>query len=246
MDSLIESRGRLYAAKTFANYETKTLAQRKVVKALREYADDFPNRLEAGQNVVLVGTSGTGKDHLLMALAHEIFEKHGIPAHWEQGVRLLEEIRNSDFGRTQRPTWNGKSLSESDIDKIKAIGVPAECFYFESSNPSKQHPMCKKHSKHYPQQRSHNFEPCRRAWQQRQQQPMQQQRPMFDWGQRDAVRSVVLVNRLSAVSLPVHWDQQSLMLSAVLVEQSQAVRAPLPLRVLVSDCLAPSQQREQR
>lgn len=145
MREMIDTRGRLYASASFENYEQTTKEQKAVVKMLREYAKDFPNRLKAGQNIILVGQCGTGKDHLLMALAKEIFEIHVVPTHWEQGVKLLNDIRDADFERSTRPRRTTKDLGWSHSANCKGkeqlaeklAPLAGECYY-SSSEPVEQ------------------------------------------------------------------------------------------------------------
>lgn len=95
-NELKKDRGRRYAECTFDNYDITDAKQRKVVDALRGYAADRSN-IENGVGVMLFGTKGSGKDHLLMALAREVVRNHGVCAYWMNGVSLHAELKRFDF-----------------------------------------------------------------------------------------------------------------------------------------------------
>lgn len=95
MAKLNRDRGRRYAECSFDNFEAGTDAQRQIVDQLKSYVRDAASI--AGTNVVLFGPKGTGKDHLLRALATASAYFHGIVPLWRQGVDLHENLRREAF-----------------------------------------------------------------------------------------------------------------------------------------------------
>lgn len=93
---LCEDRGKRYRECSFDNYKITNEKQRRVVEQLREYAADRSN-IENGVGILLYGTKGAGKDHLLMALSKEVARNHGVCAHWVNGVVLHADLKKADF-----------------------------------------------------------------------------------------------------------------------------------------------------
>lgn len=96
LESLRTSRGVRYRSCRFENYEIRHGAQREAVDLLLSYAAD-PATIETGAGVVLFGPVGTGKDHLLMALAHEVAHRQGIGTVWRNGVDIHADLKRADF-----------------------------------------------------------------------------------------------------------------------------------------------------
>jgi DNA replication protein DnaC len=84
--------GRLHADSTFDNYKIEHPGQREVIDALRTYQADLGSELLAGHGIVLFGPSGTGKDHLLAALAHAAI-LDGWLVDWFNGMTLYAKAR---------------------------------------------------------------------------------------------------------------------------------------------------------
>lgn len=95
-NELRKDRGKRYSGCSFDNYAITNAKQQKVVDALKNYAADRSS-IESGLGVMLFGTKGSGKDHLLMALAQEVVRNHGVCAYWINGVALHAELKRFDF-----------------------------------------------------------------------------------------------------------------------------------------------------
>jgi DNA replication protein DnaC len=80
LSSILSDAGRRFKNASFDNYNTPRGEQRRVVERLQQIAADSKQLLDAGTNVLLYGTPGTGKDHLMVALLRETIEQL---AHWK-------------------------------------------------------------------------------------------------------------------------------------------------------------------
>ena len=93
----VEDCGKKFEDCSFDNYSVSTDKQAELLSKLRAYADDAPARIADGVGIVLTGPKGTGKDHLLVALARECWKLHGIVGNFASGVDLQKEFRNVAF-----------------------------------------------------------------------------------------------------------------------------------------------------
>ena len=84
------------------NYVGKLPEQAKIVQQLRDYAANSNELIPKGKNVILLGPKGTGKDHLLMALAKEVLRCSGFCTKWENGCDMQQRFRES--AASNRPT----------------------------------------------------------------------------------------------------------------------------------------------
>lgn len=83
-------RGR-YLDTTLDNYVATTPAQRAVLKACRAYADTV--RAGAGGGLMLLGTVGTGKSHLLAAMARHMRVERAVTAKVTAPRDIVRELR---------------------------------------------------------------------------------------------------------------------------------------------------------
>jgi DNA replication protein DnaC len=89
--------GPRYAGCRLSNFAIAKLhekVQQSVIGEIRVYAENLPQRLVSGQGVLLYGPSGTGKDHLLTALARVAIMRHGVSVCWINGVDFYRRIRD--------------------------------------------------------------------------------------------------------------------------------------------------------
>lgn len=91
---LCEARGRRYIDSRLSNYVTSCPEQEAAIVSLNEYAADFDERFSRGQNILLLGPVGTGKDHLMFAMARTAVE-HFKTALWVNGADLWMAFRQS-------------------------------------------------------------------------------------------------------------------------------------------------------
>jgi DNA replication protein DnaC len=93
------------------NYEATGEGQQWVMRRVRALAERLPASIREGESLVLYGTPGTGKDHLLASLLHLAAGKHGISAGWTSGARLYARFR--DLIRAARGEGNETALVDS-------------------------------------------------------------------------------------------------------------------------------------
>jgi DNA replication protein DnaC len=86
---------RRFAEKSFANYEARTPEQKEALEICQAYADNFEEHLKAGRCMLLLGSLGTGKTHLAIAIANRLIHKKGISAIYRTVGGVLAEIRSS-------------------------------------------------------------------------------------------------------------------------------------------------------
>ena len=102
LDATIKNRGARYVNCSFDNFEITCDEQAKVVDALKSYAANAIDNLANGRNVLLFGPKGSGKDHLLIALAKYVFMQTAEAFHWENGVDWFEHLRQLAIGQSAR------------------------------------------------------------------------------------------------------------------------------------------------
>lgn len=101
MCNLRKTAGPKYAECTFDNFEIEHQGQREVVAALRGYAGQLAS-ITQGKNVILHGPVGTGKDHLLMALAGAVLRNFGYCPSWENGPAFFDRQWKLAYGKKDR------------------------------------------------------------------------------------------------------------------------------------------------
>ena len=92
----LKSRGRRYCdccLNSFKAMDPQRQVQLDAVKRLRAFCVDMPEITCQGGGVVLFGPKGTGKDHLLVALARIAIRENGLDVHWESGMEIFADFR---------------------------------------------------------------------------------------------------------------------------------------------------------
>lgn len=99
--------------KSFDSYTVApgNAVQAKVLAAARDYAETFPERLEDGRCMLMLGNVGTGKTHLASAVAAEVIRRHRMSAVYST---IAEAIRNF------KDNWTTRERAEGDIIKLYA------------------------------------------------------------------------------------------------------------------------------
>lgn len=96
---VVASVGRRYAFCRAKNFEFSpdpeiATRQRDVISRLEDYAENIDENVKMGRGVVFYGPTGTGKDHLLVALMRRATQ-FCIPVEWRNGVTLFADVRDS-------------------------------------------------------------------------------------------------------------------------------------------------------
>lgn len=103
-----------FANKTFDTYRADTEQQQKYLERCREYAEEFPTHLEAGDGLMLLGNPGTGKTHLAVATLIEILRTHRTPGLYTTASRMFRRIKDT-YGNSE----------ESESQAIEAFTKPS-------------------------------------------------------------------------------------------------------------------------
>lgn len=101
--NFIKQRGQRYVPCRLSNYEAAFPKQVEALAAMQGYADAAWERIGDGQNVVIFGPSGTGKDHLLVGLVHATIagleqakaetRNREVTFEWHNGPALSAAVR---------------------------------------------------------------------------------------------------------------------------------------------------------
>ena len=108
----IRDRGRRYASCRLRNFRANLPEQKAALKAILAYDHDMLDRVECGSGLLLYGSIGTGKDHILCALARRAILFRGIRVTWTNGA---------DLERTARESITSEAATES-LNDLKTTG----------------------------------------------------------------------------------------------------------------------------
>lgn len=95
-----------FAEKTFDLYRVESEGQGKVLAACQDYAETFPERLEDGRCMLLLGTPGTGKTHLACAVGIEVIQRHRMSAVYSTVSEAVRSFKDN---------WTSHERKEADI-----------------------------------------------------------------------------------------------------------------------------------
>ncbi|MBL4866383.1 MAG: ATP-binding protein [Pseudomonadales bacterium] len=68
-----------FRSKTFDNFHADTLDKKRVLEAVRKYSENFKEAQDLGRCLILTGKTGTGKTHLVNALANDLVARNYAP-----------------------------------------------------------------------------------------------------------------------------------------------------------------------
>ena len=92
---------------TLENFSVYHPAQRAVL-------DRLPERLARGEGLILYGSVGAGKDHLLAALLHQAVARHHVTCRWVSWPALFETFRQ--FGKKRQDPGGEDPVREYCFD----------------------------------------------------------------------------------------------------------------------------------
>ncbi|ABM61422.1 ATP-binding protein [Halorhodospira halophila] len=84
-----------YQTATFDTFEAVTEQAGRVRECCRRYTETFPERLQAGTNLILSGGVGTGKTHLACAMARRVINDHQRQAHYTSVSDAVRQVRRT-------------------------------------------------------------------------------------------------------------------------------------------------------
>jgi DNA replication protein DnaC len=99
-----------FIGRGFDNFNVTTDEQAKALAVCRQFADEFADKWQAGQGLVLSGKPGTGKSHLAAAVMQQVIQDYSTLY-----VTCMDVIR------LIRETWR-KDSQESERDVLSRIG----------------------------------------------------------------------------------------------------------------------------
>lgn len=94
---LVADRGQRYEKCTLANFAASTPNQKSAIDKLQAFAGSIKSAVSDGRGVILFGSKGTGKDHLMMGLARAAVENF-VKVHWVNGADMRGDVRDSTKG----------------------------------------------------------------------------------------------------------------------------------------------------
>ena len=109
--------------------------QRAVLSKIAAYRDSVASAIDAGENLVLCGKKGTGKDHLLSVLMFAAIQEGKTVQFWS-GVDLWASIRDAIDSAKSEKTWLAEILAPDVLaisDPLPPIGsltdFQSACFF---------------------------------------------------------------------------------------------------------------------
>jgi len=99
-ESFMAKLGTRHHGATLDNFIASTPEAKAALATLRQYADDLASRITHGQNILITGPAGTGKDHLLIGLA-KIAARRGHTVSLTTGPILYRTMRDAMHAHTE-------------------------------------------------------------------------------------------------------------------------------------------------
>lgn len=109
-----------FLQKTFENYETKEAWQKNALQCVKNLADCFPQTLQDGTCLTLLGTPGTGKTHLACAYANEVIAQ-GYSALFTSVSKAIRTIRSTWGNGSEADAY--AAFVEVDLLILDEVGV---------------------------------------------------------------------------------------------------------------------------
>ncbi len=102
------------------NFEVYHPAQAEVLGRLRAIRATWPEALQRGEGLILMGTVGTGKDHLQAALLYDA-ARHGLTVRWFSAQDVFSRLRDAmGAGKGDR---QGEDELLRDYERAQVLGI---------------------------------------------------------------------------------------------------------------------------
>lgn len=113
-----------FHTKGFEDYHTDLNQSKNNFDDCLEYAFAFKKRAAIGQNIIMCGTTGTGKTHLACAIAKKIIEDHCCSVVFTSAGRIFREVK-STYSKNSKNTENEaiNIFASPDLLIIDEVGV---------------------------------------------------------------------------------------------------------------------------
>ena len=112
-----------FAHKSFATYRAETEEQMRVLSICQEYANDFKANYDSGTNLVMLGSPGTGKTHLAVAILREVIERYRVAGVYTSASRMFRRIKSTFGGGEETETQAIEAYTKPPILVLDEIGV---------------------------------------------------------------------------------------------------------------------------
>lgn len=122
-------RGRRYANCRLSTFACEHDTQREVVSRLRSYCENVAEHVRKGEGLILFGPKGTGKDHLLCAVARAVILADGPSIEWWNGMEFYARFRDA-INEEERESDVVRKMTRPDVlclsDPLPPAGVLTE------------------------------------------------------------------------------------------------------------------------
>jgi hypothetical protein len=127
---LAQAWGERFAPCRFDNFVVYHDDQTAVLTAMQRFAASVRQRVDRGDNLLLYGSAGTGKDHLLASMVRRAVMLDGVPVDWVCGASVWDAFRwakSPEAFRNWRRRWIRPAvLAVSDLLPADTDLLPEE------------------------------------------------------------------------------------------------------------------------
>lgn len=119
---MVGARGQRYAKARLTNYVTSCPEQEAALARAKDYAANIDQRISDGTNLLLIGPAGTGKDHLMMGVAHQAVGKFKKVL-WINGTSLWLAFREAIGTKPQTNRYAAARFADGDTCDANISGL---------------------------------------------------------------------------------------------------------------------------